>query len=141
VTAEEQARIRALVGTLATPRPECPGADRLAAFRAALTRLAQFPDALLEREFFGVLDVYKVNHLLRRGLLHQASCGQFPSLWTVSDRSTMATADWRMEQMENLVYEVGVARSVLVFVEGAVSMSAVVKGNGRSGLSIMLPVI
>jgi hypothetical protein len=46
-----------------------------------------------------------------------------------------------MEQMENLVYEVGVARSVLVFVEGAVSMSAVVKGNGRSGLSIMLPVI
>jgi hypothetical protein len=57
VTADEQARIRALVGTLATPRAECPGADRLAAFRAALTRLAQFPDTLLEREFFGVLDV------------------------------------------------------------------------------------
>lgn len=57
VTADEQARIRALVGTLATPRHECPGADRLAAFRAALTRLAQFPEALLEREFFGVLDV------------------------------------------------------------------------------------
>ena len=57
VTGDEQARIRALVGTLATPRPECPGADRLAAFRAALARLAQFPDALLEREFFGVLDV------------------------------------------------------------------------------------
>jgi len=57
VTAEEQARIRALVGTLATPRPECPGADRLAAFRAALTQLAQFPEALLASEFFGVLDV------------------------------------------------------------------------------------
>jgi hypothetical protein len=57
VTAEEQARIRALVGTLATPRAECPGADRLAAFRAALTRLAQFPEPLLEREFFGVLDI------------------------------------------------------------------------------------
>ena len=57
VTAEEQARIRALVGTLATPRAGCPGADRLAAFRAALTRLAQFPEALLEHEFFGVLDI------------------------------------------------------------------------------------
>jgi hypothetical protein len=49
----------------------------------------------------------KVNHLLRRGLLHQASCGQFPSLWTVSDRSTMATADWSMEQIEGMVRGVG----------------------------------
>jgi hypothetical protein len=57
VTAAEQARIRELVGTLATPRAECPGAERLAAFRAALTRLAQFPDAMLEREFYGVLDI------------------------------------------------------------------------------------
>lgn len=57
VTASEQARIRALVGALAAPQPQCPGADRLAAFRAALERLSQFPDALLEREFLGVIDV------------------------------------------------------------------------------------
>jgi hypothetical protein len=54
---EERARIRALVGALAEPLPSCPGAGRLASFRAALARLAQFPDQLLEGELFGVLDV------------------------------------------------------------------------------------
>ncbi len=57
ISAEEQARIRALVGVLDAPRARLPGADRLTAFRAALARLAEFPEALLESECFGVLDV------------------------------------------------------------------------------------
>ena len=57
ITDAEQARIRALVGALAEPLASCPGAERLASFRAALARLAQFPDHLLEGELFGVLDV------------------------------------------------------------------------------------
>jgi hypothetical protein len=57
VTAEEHARIRALVGTLDAPRAQVSGADRLTAFRAALARLAEFPETQLESELFGVLDV------------------------------------------------------------------------------------
>ncbi len=62
VSAEELQKIRTLVGNGAEPLPSCPGAARLASFRAMLTRLAQFPSARLESEFFGVLDV--CNHRL-----------------------------------------------------------------------------
>jgi len=62
VTAAERQRIAALVGNLAQPLASCPGAARLASFRAALSQLARFPAARLEAELFGVLDL--CNHRL-----------------------------------------------------------------------------
>ena len=60
-TAELQ-RIRALVGSLAKPLASCPGAERLASFRQALTQLSAFPAASLESEMLGALDI--CNHRL-----------------------------------------------------------------------------
>ncbi len=60
-TAELQ-RIRALVGSLAKPLVSCPGAERLASFRQALTQLSAFPAASLESEMLGTLDI--CNHRL-----------------------------------------------------------------------------
>lgn len=62
VGADEEQRIRALVGNSTQPLLSCPGAERLASFRAMLARLAQFPAARLESEFFGALDL--CNHRL-----------------------------------------------------------------------------
>ena len=53
----ERQKIAALVGNIANPLAACPGASRLAAFRGALARLADFPPGRLELELFGVLDV------------------------------------------------------------------------------------
>ena len=51
-------RIRALVGTLAKPLASCPGADRLASFRAALTQLCAVSCGESRiASCFGVLDV------------------------------------------------------------------------------------
>ena len=53
----ERQNIAALVGNLANPLATCPGAARLASFRGALARLADFPAGRLELELFGLLDV------------------------------------------------------------------------------------
>ncbi len=62
VTAAERQAIRTLVGNIGQPLAACPGAARLASFRAALAQLAPFPADRLESELFGVLDI--CNHRL-----------------------------------------------------------------------------
>jgi hypothetical protein len=62
VNPAERQKIRTAVGSLAQPLATCPGAPRLASFRAALAQLAKFPQTRLESELFGVLDIS--NHRL-----------------------------------------------------------------------------
>ena len=57
INATERQKIVALVGNLTNPLATCPGAPRLASFRSALARVADFPPARLEHELFGVLDI------------------------------------------------------------------------------------
>jgi len=57
INPQERQAIRAAVGTLAAPLASCPGAARLASFRAALAQLARFPAGQLEGEMFRALDV------------------------------------------------------------------------------------
>jgi hypothetical protein len=62
ISPAERDKIRALVGDIAEPLPSCPGAARLASFRAALLQLSHFPGVGLEAEFFRALDL--CNHRL-----------------------------------------------------------------------------
>lgn len=57
VDSEEAQRIVTLVGNLDQPLPTCPGAARLASFRAALTTLSQLATTRLEAAMYSALDL------------------------------------------------------------------------------------